>query len=284
MARSGCDPVRTSLLSGGAARLARAASHRWTGMISVAVPAWDAVARELDLWQRSGVQARFWWRDDDATQESRPLDRLLDLRRALDLPLAIAAIPASATPALARRLNGEAQVRVLQHGWDHRNHAPDGRPKAELARSRDEREVARELAAGRSRMADLFGERALPVLVPPYNFLAPHLLGVVERLGFRYLSLLGDFQSLAMPSRNVHVDVVDWRNGRAEESEAIARQAIAALRLRRMGFIDRELPVGIMTHHLRHDEEAWLSTEALLDRLRGHGAAKFPPLDALFAS
>ena len=252
-------------------------------MISVVPPGWDAVARELDLWKKSGVQAHFWWRDDDAAENGRSLDRLLDLRRALDLPLAVAAIPASVTPALASRLGAETRVCVLQHGWDHRNHAPDGRPKAELAESRDEREVEQELAAGQSRMRELFAELALPVLVPPYNFLAPRLVGVVARLGFRYLSLLGDFQSLAMPSRNVHVDVVDWRNGRAEESKVIARQAIAALRLRRFGFVERVLPVGIMTHHLRHDEEAWLSTEALLDRLRHHGAATFPPINALFA-
>lgn len=252
-------------------------------MISVMPSPWDAVAAELDLWWRSGLQARLWWRDDDAGEESRPLERLLDLRRALDLPLAIAAIPASATPALADRLADEVRVHVLQHGWDHRNHAPDGAPKAELAPSRDQHEVERDLSAGRSRMWDLFGEHALPVLVPPYNFLAAQLVGVVERIGFRYLSLLGDFQSLAVPNRNVHVDVVDWRNGHAEQPEAIARHAIAALRLRRFGIVERALPVGIMTHHLQHDEEAWLSTEALLGRLRQHRAAVFPPIDAVFA-
>jgi peptidoglycan/xylan/chitin deacetylase (PgdA/CDA1 family) len=253
-------------------------------MIPVLPPAWDAVERELDLWKRSGLQARFWWRDDDASGNGPPLDRLLDLRRSLDLPLAIAAIPAGATPGLADRLAGETRVHVLQHGWDHRNHAPDGRPKAELARSRDEREVERDLAAGQCRMRELFAERALPVLVPPYNFLAPRLAKVVRRLGFRYVSLLGDFQPLAMPSRNVHVDVVDWRSGKAEQSKAIALQAITALRLRRFGFVERLLPVGIMTHHLQHDEEAWQSSEALLAGLRRHAAASFPPIDAVFAS
>ena len=276
--------LRAGVFRRGPALLARAASNRWAKAIRITSPALHALQRELDLWADQGLQARFWWRDDDAEDASPALARLLLLRRKLGLPLAVAVIPAAATLPLAGQLSGESETVVLQHGWDHHNHAPSGQPKAELAPQRDKAEVERQLGDGRARLSYLFGDLALPVLVPPFNALAPGLVGAVKASGFRYVSLFGDFQGLGVADRNVHVDLIDWPAGRAEAPDRIARQAVAALRLRRFGLVERSAPVGIMTHHLRQDEEAWLSSEALLECLAHHRAALFPDLGSVFAS
>jgi len=276
--------LRVGVFRRGPALLARAASNRWAKAIRIPSPALRALQRELDLWADQGLRASFWWRDDDAEDASPALARLLLLRRKLGLPLAVAVIPAAATLPLAGQLAGESETVVLQHGWDHHNHAPPGQPKAEMAPHRDKAEVERQLGEGRLRLRNLFGELALPVLVPPFNALAPGLVGAVKANGFRYVSLFGDFQGLGVANRNVHVDLIDWPAGRAETPDRIARQAVAALRLRRFGLVERSAPIGIMTHHLRQDEEAWLSSEALLECLAQHRATTFPSINAVFAT
>ena len=42
---------------------------------------WQALAGELDRWQRAGRRADFWWRDDDAVAPGLALERLLGLAR-----------------------------------------------------------------------------------------------------------------------------------------------------------------------------------------------------------
>lgn len=59
----------------------------------VPATAWDALMGELDAWAESGLTASFWWRDDDAADHTPALDRLLDERGQLDVPLALAVIP-----------------------------------------------------------------------------------------------------------------------------------------------------------------------------------------------
>ena len=85
--------LRAGVFRRGPALLARAASNRWAKAIRIPPPALRALARELDLWADQGLQARFWWRDDDAEDASPALARLLLLRRKLGLPLAVAVIP-----------------------------------------------------------------------------------------------------------------------------------------------------------------------------------------------
>ena len=52
--------------------------------------AWEALTRELDLWEEDGRTATFWWRDDDAADHTDALNELLLLRTALGVPLALA--------------------------------------------------------------------------------------------------------------------------------------------------------------------------------------------------
>ena len=137
---------------------------------------WPAVEQELVLWQAAGRKPVLWWRDDDAADATPALDRLLDLQRAHDQPLALAVVPAGATPALAARLAQAPRVDLLQHGYAHTNHAPPGDKKAELGAHRPAMFVLGELGTGRLALERLFGRRVLPVLVPPWNRIAPALV------------------------------------------------------------------------------------------------------------
>lgn len=271
--------MTTSSLRAGTCRIARHLLHRWIGT----QPAeWDALRHELDLWSKKKRQLLFWWRDDDARTASPALDRLLDLAARFDMPLALAVIPVGADDSLARRLTSAESVRVFQHGWDHVNHVAAGRP-AELGESRDPDEVQAQLIEGRRQLDTLFGPRFLPVLVPPFNQLARHLGRAVESAGYRFISSQGDYAGLPLPSRNTHLDVIDWQRNQAADPAAIVRMAIAAIKLRRYGLISPTSPVGMVTHHLAHDETVWRLIEELLDRLTRHPAVSTPQVERLFA-
>src|SRR6185436_14055067 len=93
---------------------------------------WPDIHQELGRWRDAGRAPLLWWRDDDAVDATPALDRLLALHEAHRVPLALAVVPANATPALARRLADLPAVDLLQHGYAHTDHAPAGERKTEL--------------------------------------------------------------------------------------------------------------------------------------------------------
>lgn len=241
---------------------------------------WDELDAEL---ARCRGPVTFWWRDDDAVALTPALSMLLGLRAELALPLALAVIPAQAQPSLAARLEDEIDIMVLQHGWDHVNHAPSRAQRSEFPPGRRPDAVRVQLTEGRRRLEDLFRQRFLPVLVPPFNALAREAVEPVRASGLRHLSLATDFAGLGLPSRNVHVDVIDWREIGAVPVEAAVRPLLLALKLRRFGVTPAAQPIGIMTHHLVHDTAAWSLARALLTRLKAHPHAVFAPVESIFS-
>ncbi|HWK63861.1 MAG TPA: polysaccharide deacetylase family protein [Rhizobiaceae bacterium] len=238
-----------------------------------------AVGAELDIWRIEGLQPRFWLRDDDATEPSASLDRLIDLVRRFDVPLLLAVIPALATNALAARLTSEPLVTPCAHGYAHRNHMPAGEKAVELA-GRDVEAGLADLKAGRRRMLDLFPARLSDILVPPWNRIAPELAARVHECGFTALSTWSWQNSgTTLPELNAQVDVMNWAGGRTgHDLEAIAAELLRRLRQAR----ERGgAPLGILSHHLVHDEAAWSTLEALIAYLRLERGFSFYAADEL---
>src|SRR5690348_16733883 len=116
---------------------------------------WPDLVAELDRWGETGHVASLWWRDDDAVAPTPELTALLQV--AGTAPVALAVIPAEASPELPDFLDKAPQLAVLQHGWRHTNHAA-GAKKSEFPAGRAEAAVVEELAAGRARLERLFGQ------------------------------------------------------------------------------------------------------------------------------
>jgi peptidoglycan/xylan/chitin deacetylase (PgdA/CDA1 family) len=254
--------------------------RRWTAYSHIGSDPWRALSDELDEWAQAS--AVLWWRDDDAVAATSSLDMLLAIQADHAVPLAVASVPVAVDASLVRALEHTAVVRVLAHGWDHRNHAPPGMPRAELDRGRAQSDILTQLAAGRQRLADLFGLQFLPVLVPPFNRIDPALLPIVRQAGLTALSVDGDFTLLPMQNNNVHVDVCDWHTGTAIDATDAVRRLIGALRLRRLGLVKRSAPIGLLTHHLVHDAAGWRLIRALLSHLVAHKSVAFLPIERIF--
>jgi len=158
-----------------------------------------------------------------------------------------------------------------------------GGPSGELTSGRDVAQVVHELSAGHSKLAAMFPERFMPVMVPPHNHLAQRLVESVTDAKFSFVSIDGDFAGFAIPSRNVHVDVIDWQRNHAATLAQVVRSAIAALRLRRYGLVKVDTPIGLMTHHLVHDDEIWSLTTSFLSFLKQHPNVRFPEMNEIFS-
>lgn len=232
---------------------------------------WPDLMAEFDRWEEAGKVATLWWRDDDAVTPTASLGRLLSI--ASGVPVSLAVIPADAEQELAEwlacylRSAPKACVAVLQHGWRHLNHSGIGK-KSEFPAGRARPEVASELAAGRARLSDLFGIRAQPVLVPPWNRFDDSLLGLLAGCGLTAISRAGPRsaspRALGVKEVNINVDLVAWTGSRGFVGEDAALGGLVEhLRARRLCVVCADEPTGILTHHLVQDE----ATDAFLERL-----------------
>jgi hypothetical protein len=218
---------------------------------------WLRLADELRRWARADRRPQLWWRDDDARGPSPALDRLLHC--AGGRPLALAVIPQEVDPALVVRLRPHREICILQHGVDHRPAAPSGSP-SQFSPDDSAARVAHRLAAGWRRLAAF--ERRLPVYVPPWNHVTPNVLAALEQTDLQAVSA---WQAPPEPRRvDVHLDLLRWRPG-----PRFVGQALFLGRLRRMLAGRRKArrwddPIGLLTHHLDHDEAAWRFLERLM--------------------
>ncbi len=245
-----------------------------------AAEAWAALGRELDAWGRAGHQIDVWWRDDDAIAPTPALTRLLELSKRFSAPLGLAVIPRRAETSLAALLEAEAApVRVLQHGFCHKNHAPKTEKSQELGNHRPSIDVERELAAGQARLKALFGARALPLLVPPWNRIDPDLAARLPALGIKGLSTFGPrrdkWPAPGLLQVNCQLDPFAWKPVRRFLGAATCvGDMVAELERRRAMPTRAEEPLGLMTHHLYHDDALWDYLETLLNALYQHESVR----------
>ncbi|MFK8253190.1 glycosyltransferase [Ancylobacter terrae] len=266
----------------------------------------DAAWRELDAAlgeaEVAGRTVDLWWRDDDAIAPTPALDRLLARAARFGVPLALATIPSRAGSALADRLDGAPDVDLLVHGWAHADHAPAGAKKAEF----DHRPVPAMLEEAREGLArgrTLFGDRLLPVFVPPWNRIGRPLAARLGEVGYRGLSTFGPrgrgAQGRAkegplapgLIEADTHLDPIAWRAGGGLDEEAMLVRRLVGL-IGPTGPIVHPIepdsapigPIGLLTHHLVHDAFVDAFLDRLLARLCASPAIRWRAARAIFAS
>lgn len=216
---------------------------------------------ELAQWRRLGRRPCIWWRDDDAREPSPALDRLLAL--AEGLPLSLAIVPDGDLEGLARRLAGVRDLTLSQHGVDHRNRREPGADPNEHPLGTPTAVIAERIAAGRRRMeaAGLTPR----FYTPPWNCIDEVLPEALAQAGFSSLSAsttgrtTHDFYRL-----DSDLDILRWKpTPRFRGYGRTILSLVARLRDRRRAE-DFTAPIGLLTHHLAHDEAAWTFLEEFL--------------------
>ncbi|MDX7950622.1 polysaccharide deacetylase family protein [Lichenihabitans sp. Uapishka_5] len=229
---------------------------------------WAPVDAALDRVAATSKTVTLWWRDDDAVTTTRALDRLTALARRHACPVLLAVIPAPADRHLATYTKAEPLLTPTQHGFLHTNHAGLLQRAAELGGNRPLEAILTDLAQGRDRLADLFAGRHTDILVPPWNRIAPEVVPHLPDLGFGGLSTFADLHAGTpkLDVVNCSLDIIDWRNGRRCHRLPKLVDKLATL-------IDAGRPIGLLTHHLVHDDDAWAFIDAMLERCVARGVA-----------
>lgn len=246
---------------------------------------WDPFRRELALWGENHAVIRLWLRDDDAVTVTPALVRLCELCAEHDVPSLVAAIPSEADETLADFLWHQPLAEIAAHGWTHHNHGAPG-PKAEFPDQRPKSEIVCDLRLARERMELLFGSQALPIYVPPWNRMAAGVANLLPAAGFQALSVIGrnEIAGLRREIRqiNVHLDIVDWRGSRKgrDHDELVAELSTHLAWARE----NNRPAIGILTHHLVHDDLAWTFLKELFAETAHHPAVRWTRVSDLLAA
>jgi hypothetical protein len=257
---------------------------------------WEDTQRELDRWAGQGLKATFWIRDDDAIETSDRLTRLHDLAERHDVTIGLAAIPAKLHPNLPQYIRKDGyRFHPMCHGWRHVNHARAGSRPSEFGRERPISALIRDARLAHRAFSNHFGDVGA-VFVPPFGRISRALVSVLPEIGFsgisgaagwleRKLSHFSDwhvripatasFSRSDMPKLDVQIDPIDWRDRTAHEPLVISQALVRCLRARRFGLLASTLPIGLVTHHLDHDERVWQICDNILGLLRRHEAIRF---------
>jgi hypothetical protein len=256
---------------------------------------WDDARRELDCWADTGLTAKFWVRDDDASEKTQNLERLRDLAFKHNIKIGLAVIPGKIAPNLSDFLdNNTRYFYPMCHGWQHINHNQRNKP-AEFG---PDRPISSMIMDAQSAFS-LFNRRlgTLKVIfVPPFNRVTPALIKALPNIGFFGTSLMPNYlerKILQLGSRlnlsaaikipdfsdgpriDVHLDLINWREKTAQETKIIVSNLVQQLRGRRLGLVAADKPIGLLTHHLAHNERIWRACHEVLEVLQSHKAVEF---------
>lgn len=233
---------------------------------------WAPLKQELSIWRDEGLELPFWWRDDDAVADTPALDRLSQMARDHGLRVHLAIIPAALNPSLISTVKARPELTAMVHGWAHENHAPATEKKAEFGVTRPLDARIAEAQRGFRILSDQFGDALQPVFVPPWNRIGADLFPHLATIGYRALSTYGPRRT-ALPAEgltqvNTHIDPIDWRGTRsAIPGDQLCAHVVDLLCARREGTADNTEPLGLLTHHLVHDDAIWRTSEQFLDTL-----------------
>ena len=219
-----------------------------------------------------------FFRDDDAGWDDVALGALLDVFERHDVPVDVAVIPAALDAVLARGLcerARSARVRLHQHGYAHRNHEVEGR-KCEFGPSRSRVEVARDVAAGRLRLADTLGRDVDPVFTPPWNRCSADTAAALFDQGIRILSRDSSATAFELPGLAEVPVTVDWfghRKGARWTRPQLAERLATCVR--------GGGPVGVMLHHAVTDDAERAAIDELVALVARHPRAENVTIDAV---
>jgi hypothetical protein len=256
--------------------------------------AWHEVRQELALWEAARLTARVWLRDDDATLVTPALRRLEAFAMKHCIQVGLAVIPGAAQPEIVGYLDDHRQAfHPMCHGWVHERHGSI--EVGEFGPTRPLPALRVDAVRALKRFQVLFGDH-YPVFVPPFGRLEPAFLPELLRIGFaavsnkpmaqqRRLARLHQafswlpqgvtWLSPAPGLLDVHVDPIDWVRSTALAESEVAAQIGGELRIRRKGYVRVDAPIGILTHHLVHDEAIWSRLTQLIEVLAASPAVAF---------
>jgi len=228
-----------------------------------------------------GKEVRVFLRDDDIDEDEETLRQLLDIAFARQVPVNLEIIPAKLTDTavgVLREYKGfqPTLIELHQHGWQHVNHENVGK-KCEFGAGRCFDDQFADIARGKTRLEEAFGDKFFPAFTPPWNRCTEDTLKVLDRLGFAVLSRDRNghaARGYGFQEISVTLDLFRWKGGvTLKNPEEILTQLISQ--------IETCDTVGILLHHKVMDVTAFSFLDFLLTQLRHYPNVKFHTFQSL---
>ena len=241
---------------------------------------WDAIRRELDIWEEQKRTASFWWRDDDAKDVTDRLSRMMKIAQSFNITVGLSVIPLGHKPKLRDFVFSEKNLAVLVHGYAHVNYARARQHKSEIGGERPLPDIVEDLLQGIQISRRAFGQKLLPVMVPPWNQISTRAIQQLPDLGYVGFSTwkprpIVEAHPLLVQV-NTHLDMIDWRHDRKVKDEArIIGLLLRKLRWRRANPVRAQEPLGLLTHHALWSREKEQIVVNMLRTTKTHPAARW---------
>ncbi|WP_419779743.1 methyltransferase domain-containing protein [Maridesulfovibrio sp.] len=175
-------------------------------------PVWAELERELKLWQDMGRTPKMWIRDDDVSRVRPSLEALWNVCDKHNTPLSLAVIPSKCKEKLRSWVMERPQITVLQHGFDHSNHATENEiendGKSEFPDSLPSELALKQIRTGRLIIEKQFSARFSPIFVPPWGNCSEEIIQKLPSLGFQGNSsdgLRGSATQHGLQFANTHI-------------------------------------------------------------------------------
>lgn len=215
----------------------------------------------------SKTPPRIFFRADDIGPPSRNFTRMMELFIKYEIPLCLAVVPVWMTrprwEAMAPFLDTPELFCWHMHGYCHKNHEIEGK-KQEFGPARTRKHLEHELSQGLHRLESILKDQFFPVFTPPWNRCSIETMDCLKQLGFKAVSR--SFSSRPpVPEGFLDISVdVDLHTRKDKDATAGWAKLLKEL--------ERALSArscGIMLHHMRMDDSAFLFLEYLLERVAG---------------
>lgn len=210
-----------------------------------------------------------FFRADDIAIPTDNCRHLLAQFARFQTPLALALVPSWLTESRWRELvqAGGHTPRLWcwhQHGWQHKNHAPQGK-KEEFGDDRARSELRGDIVAGRQHLETLLPESLQPMFTPPWNRCGSKTLELLPQLGFKAISRDFGSRPTTPPDLTEWAVNVDLHTRKEKDTQTGYDHLMDEIEAGIASGL-----CGIMIHHDRMNSEAFAFLEQLLGVMAAH--------------
>ncbi len=233
----------------------------------------DAVKLTVEKGLKAHGKAMVFFRADDIGVPSKNFEQMMAVFLKYRAPLCLAVVPAWMT-----RQRRDAMEDFFakendffcwhMHGYRHMNHETKGKNQ-EFGPARSSRELLYDLSRGNQRLQSIMGKHLTPVFTPPWNRCSLETMKHLKKMGFKGISR--SYGSLPAAPRGlkdfpVHVDLHTRKEKQAEKGWQNLLEEI------RKGMASPAC--GIMIHHMRMNNQAFIFLEYLIKLFSGYKQIK----------
>lgn len=222
---------------------------------------------------REKEKIKIFFRADDIAVPSHNFSRLMELFLSHRTPLCLAVVPSWITPQRWEsmrpfRVRGGKLFCWHMHGYRHQNHETSGK-KQEFGPARSQSNIISDLTRGYSRLSSVLKDEAFPVFTPPWNRCSKETLQVLKKLKFKAVSRSDGAQPLTLEGLDDYCVHVDLHTRKEKDPDTGRHNLIKEL--------EHGLSTGvcgIMIHHMRMNDNAFLFLDTLLAQLSNYPQIK----------